>query len=42
MQIGAASEKCNISERRIRQLIQDGRIECAEKNRYNVEYLRLY
>lgn len=31
MQIREASEKWNISERRIRQLIQDGRIEGAEK-----------
>ena len=31
MQIKEASEKWNISERRIRQLIQDGRIEGAEK-----------
>ena len=31
MQIREASEKWNISERRIRQLIQDGRIEGAKK-----------
>ena len=31
MQIKEASEKWNISERRIRQLIQDGRIQGAEK-----------
>ena len=31
MQIKEASEKWNISERRIRQLIQDGRIEGAKK-----------
>lgn len=31
MQIREASDKWNISERRIRQLIQDGRIEGAEK-----------
>lgn len=31
MTIKEASEKWNISERRIRQLIQDGRIEGAEK-----------
>lgn len=31
MQIREASEKWNISERRIRQLVQDGRIEGAEK-----------
>ena len=40
MTIKEASEKWNISERRIRQLIQDGRIEGAEKNRYNMEYSR--
>ena len=31
MQIREASEKWNISERRIRQLLQDGRIEGAKK-----------
>ena len=31
MQIKEASKKWNISERRIRKLIQDGRIEGAEK-----------
>lgn len=31
MTIKEASDKWNISERRIRQLIQDGRIEGAEK-----------
>ena len=40
MQIREASEKWNISERRIRQLIQDGTIAGAEKNRYNMEYSR--